>query len=159
LTLKNPNRPVVNTLTASFKAILSQGGVTGLYHGITATIIRNIPANACYFGFYELSKSVLIKEGQEATKLKLFLSGGIGGLAYWGLVYPLDFVKTTLQADAILPEKRQWRGMGHVIRATLAAEGIRGFYRGFVPCLARAFPANAACFLAYEQCKAVIASM
>ena len=32
----------------------------------------------------------------------------------------------------------------------LSAEGPRGFLRGAVPILARAFPANAAAFLGYE---------
>lgn len=30
--------------------------------------------------------------------------------------------------------------------------GIRGFYPGYAPSLMRSFPANAACFLAYEWC-------
>jgi solute carrier family 25 carnitine/acylcarnitine transporter 20/29 len=33
---------------------------------------------------------------------------------------------------------------------TLATEGIGGFYKGFVPCILRAFPANAATFFAFE---------
>jgi len=29
-------------------------------------------------------------------------------------------------------------------------EGMKAFWRGFTPCLIRAFPANAACFFTYE---------
>jgi hypothetical protein len=35
-------------------------------------------------------------------------------------------------------------------------EGARGFFRGFTPCLARAFPANAACFVAFEAVMAAL---
>ncbi len=37
-----------------------------------------------------------------------------------------------------------------------ASEGIRGFWRGFGPCLVRSFPANAVCFMVYEQTKKVL---
>jgi len=37
-----------------------------------------------------------------------------------------------------------------VAQQIMAKEGIRGFYKGLVPVLVRAFPANAACFLGYE---------
>lgn len=39
------------------------------------------------------------------------------------------------------------------LRQTVATEGTRGLFRGLTPCLVRAFPANASCFLAYEYCK------
>ena len=35
-------------------------------------------------------------------------------------------------------------------RAIYAEAGIAGFFKGFAPCVLRAFPANAACFLALE---------
>jgi solute carrier family 25 carnitine/acylcarnitine transporter 20/29 len=34
--------------------------------------------------------------------------------------------------------------------ATFLSAGPASLYRGFVPVMARAFPANAACFLGYE---------
>ncbi len=37
-----------------------------------------------------------------------------------------------------------------------ASEGVRGFWRGFGPCLVRSFPANAVCFMVYEQTKKVL---
>jgi solute carrier family 25 carnitine/acylcarnitine transporter 20/29 len=41
-------------------------------------------------------------------------------------------------------------------RAIWAREGWRGFFAGFTPCLARAFPANAAAFLAFEWTMAAL---
>ena len=32
-----------------------------------------------------------------------------------------------------------------------AASGIKGFYRGFIPCMARSFPANAAMLVTVYQ--------
>jgi len=41
------------------KKIVSQYGVRGIYQGLGATILRNIPANAGYFCVYEYSKRCL----------------------------------------------------------------------------------------------------
>jgi hypothetical protein len=30
-----------------------------------------------------------------------FLSGGLAGVATWGLLYPVDLVKTKIQADSL----------------------------------------------------------
>ena len=40
-----------------------------------------------------------------------------------------------------------YSGVAHVAKQIMAKEGIKGFYKGLVPVLVRAFPANAACFL------------
>jgi solute carrier family 25 carnitine/acylcarnitine transporter 20/29 len=37
-----------------------------------------------------------------------------------------------------------------VLRKLLHEEGPRGLYRGWLPVMMRAFPANAFCFLGYE---------
>ena len=36
----------------------------------------------------------------------------------------------------------------------LASEGVKGFFRGFAPALARSFPANVVCFAVYEASQA-----
>ena len=41
-------------------------------------------------------------------------------------------------------------GVRTVVRELYAAGGVRAFFPGFAPALARAVPANAATFLGYE---------
>lgn len=38
------------------------------------------------------------------------------------------------------------------------ADGMKGFFKGFAPCLLRSFPANAVCFLGYEQARKMLGS-
>ncbi len=44
-----------------------------------------------------------------------------------------------------------YSGMRDVARVIYREAGVRGFFRGFVPCILRAFPANASCFVAFEM--------
>ena len=41
-------------------------------------------------------------------------------------------------------------GTRQVFVQVLKTEGVGGFFKGAVPVLARAFPANACCFMGYE---------
>ena len=43
-----------------------------------------------------------------------------------------------------------YSGVRDVFRHLMREEGIRGMYKGAVPVLLRAFPANACCFMGYE---------
>ena len=42
--------------------LVNKYGVSGLFHGFTATMIRNVPANAVFFPVNEIMKDILIKK-------------------------------------------------------------------------------------------------
>lgn len=44
-----------------------------------------------------------------------------------------------------------YKGVRDVFTQLLKEEGARGLYKGCVPVMLRAFPANAACFLGFEM--------
>jgi solute carrier family 25 carnitine/acylcarnitine transporter 20/29 len=69
-------------------------------------------------------------------------TGGLAGFFYWAPFYPIDVVKSALMGDSHLAGQRKYSGTLDAVKKLYAANGIKGFYRGFVPCLARAFPAN-----------------
>lgn len=66
------------------------------------------------------------------------------GVAMWTLVFPVDTIKSSLQASSTpttLPA---------VVRSLHAKGGIGAFFPGLGPALLRSFPANAATFLGVE---------
>jgi hypothetical protein len=84
--------------------------------------------------------------------LPLFVAGGIAGISYWLPMYPVDIVKSKAQVeDMKYPFLR-------TTQAILSSEGIGGLYHGLVPCLVRAFIANAVLFMAYELTKSLISN-
>lgn len=108
------------------------------------------------FWTYEYCKRLIAFGDGSAhqTALKVLLCGGIAGVATWASVFPLDVVKTRLQAQPIAarsPEDQ--RLLGSQSRHTLStfqvakqayrAEGLKVFYRGLGVCSVRAFIVNA----------------
>ena len=80
--------------------IFKKEGVLGFYQGVSALLLREIPANFFYFGGYEGMKNLLRSPDEDDHKLatwKLIVSGGFGGMTYWGSIYPIDVLKTKLQ--------------------------------------------------------------
>ncbi|XP_066930721.1 mitochondrial ornithine transporter 1-like isoform X2 [Clytia hemisphaerica] len=143
------------TMRSTIMDVFRKEGVLGFYQGLSALLLREVPANFFYFAGYEGVKKLLqTPEEQEAgaktAAWKLIVSGGVGGMTYWTSIYPVDVMKTKLQI---------WNGEGkkptltQMARQTFQQEGIGSFYRGIGPTLLRSFPANAAIFLTYEYTK------
>jgi solute carrier family 25 carnitine/acylcarnitine transporter 20/29 len=133
------------------KKIAQQYGFKGLYKGGAPTVLREGVSFGIYFAFYEWITNKLVKRDQMRQKFdmaKVALCGGITGMVVWLATFPIDVVKTRIQADSFV--NPIYKGMMDCARATFKGEGIKGFYKGFSPCLLRSVPANGATFLAYE---------
>ncbi len=104
-------------------------------------------------GPYEYIRRAVSHVGPDGKPLRTMPSsiaaGGLTGICYWLSCYPIDVIKNRIQAA---PDRTPpvYRGMGDAARAIYGEAGVRGFFRGFVPCILRAFPANASCFVAFE---------
>jgi len=134
--------------------IIRARGFAGAFQGLNATFLRDIPSNAAYFGFYEMTRRALVPAGgrvEDLSSLSVMAAGGIGGMMYWSLTYPTDVIKSSIQTDHIDPAQRKYNGIADCARKIYAKEGVRGFYKGFTPCFIRSIPANAACFVVYEK--------
>jgi solute carrier family 25 carnitine/acylcarnitine transporter 20/29 len=82
------------------------------------------------------------------------VSGGIAGVITWASIYPLDVIKTRLQAQdvgatqrnessALLQNSARRQGATQIAREIFRTEGAGAFYRGLGICSARAFVVNA----------------
>ncbi len=49
--------------------ILRTEGTRGLYRGLTTTLARECPGYGCFFGGYELTRSLLTKENEKKTDI------------------------------------------------------------------------------------------
>lgn len=111
-------------------------------------------------GFYELCRDALTEHGRTVADLsmtRMFVSGGVAGVAYWALTYPTDVIKSSLQSDELERPKRKYHGILDCARKLHCDEGgWRRFFRGFTPCMLRAIPANATMLIVVEKSRQLI---
>ncbi|KAG2729090.1 hypothetical protein I3843_01G229700 [Carya illinoinensis] len=134
------------------KSIFKTEGLRGMYRGLTITVMRDAPAHCLYFWTYEYMREQLHpgcrKSSQESLQT-MMVAGGLAGVASWVCCYPLDVVKTRLQAQSqsSLPK---YTGIVDCFRKSVKEEGHRVLWRGLGTAVARAFMVNGAVFSAYE---------
>ncbi|XP_052129765.1 mitochondrial basic amino acids transporter [Frankliniella occidentalis] len=116
-------------------------GVRGVYRGFWPTLAREVPAFSVYFASYEW----MTRGDAQVPTWRLLLAGGLAGTFSWVLTYPVDVVKSRVQADGLHGAPR-YRGALHCLSASMAAEGPGFLFRGLSSTILRAFPTNAATF-------------
>ncbi|KAG8448279.1 hypothetical protein GDO86_015393 [Hymenochirus boettgeri] len=145
--------PIKSTPWSVVRAILRSEGIPGLFRGLSSTWMREIPGYFFFFGGYELSLGILSQRRcnkDPPGALVVTVSGGVGGACFWLAVYPVDSVKSRIQVLSLAPRSE---GFFFSLLHILRTEGFLTLYSGLMPTVIRAFPSNAALFLAYEMTK------
>ena len=75
----------------------------------------------------------------------LVLCGGCSGSIMWTLIFPLDVIKTKVQANRGSPIP-----VSSIVKSHLQAEGVRGFYKGLSAAVLRSFPAHGIVLATYS---------
>lgn len=134
------------------KSIWRTEGLKGVYQGFSITVLRDAPAHGFYFWTYEYTREKLHpgcrKSGDESLRTML-VAGGLAGVASWITCYPLDVVKTRLQAQTP-SSSLKYNGIVDCIRKSVKQDGYGVLWRGLGTAVARAFVVNGAVFAAYE---------
>ncbi|KAI1208473.1 mitochondrial carrier [Annulohypoxylon truncatum] len=133
------------------RQLYRDGGARSVFRGSVATFARDGPGSAAYFAAYEYIKRRLTpldpetgKPKGELSLLAITAAGGAAGVAMWIPVFPIDTIKSRLQtAEGKV-------SIGGVFKEVYGRGGVKAFFPGFGPALARAVPANAATFLGVE---------
>jgi solute carrier family 25 carnitine/acylcarnitine transporter 20/29 len=128
-------------------------GLRGLYKGGSATVIRETPAFGVYFAAYEATKDYLGSSLGWRDSYCSFFAGGLAGCLSWGLIYPIDVIKTRMMAHSETPPV--W-SVWACARAIYAEGGVKLFMRGFSATITRAFVVNAVIFPVYEGAKSFL---
>lgn len=112
------------TVREVVRKVLHERGAMGLFRGCTAIGAACIPAHVGLFGTYELSKSWLLKAGDEKehAPLKAACCGAVSTMVHDSIIVPMDVVKQRLQLGC-------YRNAYHCVTQTLKHEGVLAFYR------------------------------
>lgn len=115
-------------------------------------MLRDSIGYAFYFSSYELCRRLFasrrLSSDSSAKHFDVLMSGGIAGIITWASIYPLDVIKTRIQAEGWQTGQPYKHGFSRsntlsMGRKVFMAEGIAAFYRGLAVCSARAFFVNA----------------
>ncbi|XP_061393545.1 mitochondrial basic amino acids transporter [Musca vetustissima] len=120
--------------------IVKYEGLRGTMRGLMFTAARDIPGFASYFVSYEY----MMRQQSQPNVLYGLCAGGLAGICSWLATYPIDVIKTCIQADDAKNPK--YRGYMDCIRQGYNNDGWRFFFRGMTSTMIRSFPMNAACF-------------
>ena len=144
----DPYKGPVSVATSIFKT----EGIKGMFRGLTITLLRDAPSHGFYFYTYEYMREQLHpgcrKSGQESLNTML-VAGGLAGVVSWVSCYPLDVVKTRLQAQS-LSSPQKYTGIVDCFGRIVKDEGYHMLWRGLGTTVARAFLVNGAIFSSYE---------
>ncbi|KAK6462586.1 mitochondrial carnitine carrier [Scheffersomyces coipomensis] len=134
-----------NSMGAVVKEMYRTGGLRSIFKGSAATLARDGPGSALYFATYEYVKEKLSVPGSnELSLVAIMTAGGLAGVSMWLGVFPIDTIKSTQQSSNVSVSIVQ------TTKNIYAKGGVKAFFPGVGPALARSFPANAATFLGVE---------
>jgi solute carrier family 25 thiamine pyrophosphate transporter 19 len=156
LSVRGITGPVYRGTLGTFKQIIRQEGLTGLWKG-------NIPAEAMYLAYGSVQFSAytyasgLLDAFTQPYKLPAsvnsFISGAVGGACATTATYPLDLLRTRFAAQGT---DRVYSSILSSIRSIAKDEGPTGFFRGLGAGVAQIVPYMGLFFASYEGLKPVV---
>ncbi|KAJ6113531.1 hypothetical protein N7523_006848 [Penicillium sp. IBT 18751x] len=153
-------------IAATAAKVWNNSGLFGFFRGLPLGLIGMFPYAAIDLTTFEyLKRALLARQArlshchEDDINLGNFLTGAIGALSGGlsaSVVYPLNVLRTRLQAQGTVLHPATYNSIGDVLRKTLATEGPRGLYKGLTPNLLKVAPAVSISYVVYENTKRML---
>lgn len=134
-------------IKAGFRKISATEGFTGLWRGLTPTLVMSVPSTVIYYVSYEqirASFSLLYTNDVYAP----LTAGALARVLSATAISPLELVRTRMQAG----DKSLSQVIGGVSKL-VASNGVSTLWRGLMPTLWRDVPFSALYWMSYESIK------
>ncbi|XP_076320844.1 mitochondrial adenyl nucleotide antiporter SLC25A24-B-like isoform X1 [Tachypleus tridentatus] len=143
------------SVQACFMHMLQEGGVRSLWRGNGINVLKIAPESALKFMAYEQAKRLIRGDSErELGVYERFLAGSMAGGISQTLIYPLEVLKTRLA----LGKTGQYYGLWDAAKKLYYKEGLRCFYRGYLPNLLGILPYAGIDLAIYETLKNIYIS-
>merc|ERR1711997_1427573 len=138
--------------------IVAEDGVTGLYRGLSAAILRQMTYGLTRLGVFRTITDYITPEGKTAADITFtqrlgasLCAGGIGAL----IGTPADAALVRMQADATLPadQRRYYKNAFDALFRMAKEEGLNGFFSGATPTIFRGLLINVGMLTTYDPLK------
>ncbi|KAI9483293.1 MAG: mitochondrial carrier domain-containing protein [Benjaminiella poitrasii] len=156
-------RPMIPMRTV-VKEMYRSGGVKAFWPGLVLSMLGVFPYQALDMGIYETLKVSYLRsmdnrrvslneEKPEPNVMILWMCGMMSGSIGATSVYPLNMIRTRLQAQGTPAHPYRYTSAWDVARKTYKSDGIRGFYKGLGPTLIKVVPSISISYAVYELSK------
>uniref|UniRef100_A0AAQ4S5L9 EF-hand domain-containing protein n=1 Tax=Gasterosteus aculeatus aculeatus TaxID=481459 RepID=A0AAQ4S5L9_GASAC len=120
-----------------------------LWRGNGINVLKIAPETAIKFMAYEQFKKLLSSEPGKVQTHERFMAGSLAGATAQTAIYPMEVMKTRLT----LRKTGQYSGMFDCAKQILKKEGVKAFYKGYVPNLLGIIPYAGIDLAVYESLK------
>lgn len=149
-------------MAETFQHVYRSEGITGLYRGISASLLRQLTYSTARFATYEKLKYMAENDGVKAPHTLLVGLAAISGLVGGLVGNPADILNVRMQNDAaLLPADR--RNYGNAVRGFITIVRGEGWkqsvFRGMVPNLGRGVLMTAGQLAGYDVFKIKILAL
>eukprot|EP00405_Crypthecodinium_cohnii_P004829 CAMPEP_0194762052 /NCGR_PEP_ID=MMETSP0323_2-20130528/14643_1 /TAXON_ID=2866 ORGANISM="Crypthecodinium cohnii, Strain Seligo" /NCGR_SAMPLE_ID=MMETSP0323_2 /ASSEMBLY_ACC=CAM_ASM_000346 /LENGTH=295 /DNA_ID=CAMNT_0039684073 /DNA_START=42 /DNA_END=929 /DNA_ORIENTATION=+ len=127
------------------KNLIAEGGVKGLYKGLSAGLTRQVFYTGARLGLYDMFTEAAKSSPTEKmpfwkTTVCALSAGGLAAV----IGNPADLSLIRMQSDSMNPpdQRRNYRGVGHAFSTIIKEEGPAGLFKGAVPTATRAMALN-----------------
>lgn len=123
------------SLAHCLASTLRSEGVGGLYRGLGASLLGIVPYSGVDLALFSLFKEAYHERwpSDEPRAGTLLLCGACSTTCAQIVSYPLQLVRTRLQAQGMAGRPVVYRGIADCALQTVRAEGLRGLYAGILP--------------------------
>ncbi|XP_045904732.1 calcium-binding mitochondrial carrier protein SCaMC-1 [Micropterus dolomieu] len=137
------------SLVGGFKQMLKEGGLMSLWRGNGINVLKIAPETAIKFMAYEKYKTLLSSEPGKVKTHERFMAGSLAGATAQTAIYPMEVMKTRLT----LRKTGQYSGMFDCAKKILKKEGVKAFYKGYIPNILGIIPYAGIDLAVYESLK------
>ncbi|KAK9882386.1 hypothetical protein WA026_020909 [Henosepilachna vigintioctopunctata] len=133
-----------------FNGMVKEGGVKGLWRGNGINVLKIAPETAIKFAAYEQVKRFIKGDSKNnLTIYERFIAGALAGGISQSAIYPLEVLKTRLA----LRKTGQYNSIADAAFKIYRNEGLRSFYRGYIPNILGIIPYAGIDLAVYETLK------
>ncbi|XP_066590260.1 calcium-binding mitochondrial carrier protein SCaMC-2 isoform X3 [Prorops nasuta] len=137
-------------IMSCFKYMIREGGIVSLWRGNGINVLKIGPETALKFMAYEQVKRAI--KGTDTRELGLFerfAAGSLAGGISQSTIYPLEVLKTRLA----LRKTGEFSGIVDAAKKIYNQNGLKSFYRGYIPNLIGILPYAGIDLAVYETLK------
>ncbi|XP_059217202.1 calcium-binding mitochondrial carrier protein SCaMC-2 isoform X2 [Stomoxys calcitrans] len=137
-------------ISDSLRYMLREGGLRSMWRGNGINVLKIAPESALKFAAYEKIKRLI--RGDDKRQMTIgerFLAGAAAGGISQTVIYPMEVLKTRLA----LRKTGQYTGIFDAAKKIYVHEGLRSFYRGYIPNMLGIIPYAGIDLAVYETLK------